>query len=71
MAIKINITKEVEMPNLPNYLRVKSEKIGRSNGETIDLGELDEEAFLEFKETFSTALHVHWNKRRKKYEKDR
>ena len=64
MAITVNLIKQIEIPSLPNFLRFKKDKEGRGVQGTIDLGELDEEGFLEFQEQYGVALHVHWQKRR-------
>ena len=48
-----------KMPSLPNFLKFEG-----SNG-TIDLGELDPEAYEQFEKQYTKSLKDHWRKRRK------
>jgi Fe-S-cluster formation regulator IscX/YfhJ len=59
--MKLNIHIQIQMPELPNFLRLAGPE------GTIDLGSFDDDAYAEFEEQYMEALRRHWIARRKEF----
>lgn len=57
---KAQITLEIEIPHLPNFLRLT----GQEGGVSLDLGQLNDNSYNEFEKEYIKALRKHWEKRR-------
>jgi len=56
--MEIDLTLEIEIPMMPNFLRIKDQKT------TIDIGALSEEAYEKFEKKYTEKLRHHWEKRK-------